>query len=100
MIDQGEGADRLALAVFEDLEVFLLQVADELALAVGERAPSTSTYSTSALKVGVCSAGGVLLLAQPRQNRRKRHKRRREPHSSNHGRHPDAGGPIGPDYSG
>ena len=35
-VDEREGADRLRLAILEDLEVFLLEVADEPALLVGD----------------------------------------------------------------
>ena len=34
-IDQGEGGDDLRFPVLEDLKVFLLQIADELALPIG-----------------------------------------------------------------
>jgi hypothetical protein len=98
-IDQGEGADRLALAVFEDLEVFFLEVADELALAVGDERVDLDVLDLGFEGWGLQRGRRLLLLAHAR-NCRKRHKRRREPHSSNHGRHPDAGRPIRPDYSG
>ena len=33
-VDEREGVDRLRLAVFEDLEIFLLQIANDLALTI------------------------------------------------------------------
>jgi hypothetical protein len=97
-INQTEGADRLALIVLEDLEIFLGQVADELALAVGDE-----RVDLDVLDLGFESRGlqrrRRLLLSEAGGDC-KRHKRRGEAHSSNHGRHPGAGRPIRPDYSG
>jgi hypothetical protein len=55
-VDHREGADRLRLPVLEHLEVFLLQIADVLALLVGDDDVDLDVVDRT-LKVGCCGCG-------------------------------------------